>query len=92
VRRWDLLTGEPVGSPIQAHPGSATVLPMWVGDRAQLLTSGDDEVVRRWDALTGELLDEPAAGFGPVLLSIGGEQAIATGGPGGVRIARLSLT
>ncbi|BCJ73592.1 hypothetical protein CS0771_31360 [Catellatospora sp. IY07-71] len=92
VRRWDPLTGEPVGTPIQAHPGSATVLPLRVGDHAHLLTSGDDEVVRRWDALTGELLDEPAAGFGPVLLSIGGEQAIATGGRGGVRIARLRLT
>ncbi|MEU8078800.1 WD40 repeat domain-containing protein [Catellatospora citrea] len=92
VRRWDLLTGEPVGSPIQAHPGDATVLPLWAGGRAQLLTSGDDDVVRRWDALTGELLGEPAAGFDPVLLTISGEQTIATAGPGGVRITRLSLT
>ncbi len=92
VRRWDLLTGEPVGIPIQAHPGNATVLPLWVGGRAQLLTSGHDDVVRRWDALTGELLDEPAAGFDPVLLAIGEVQAIATAGPSGVRIARLNLT
>lgn len=92
VRRWDLLTGEPVGTPIQAHPRNATVLPLYVGGRAQLLTSGDDDVVRRWDALTGELLDEPAAGFNPLLLTIGGEQAIATAERGGVRIARLSLT
>lgn len=94
VRRWDPITGEAVGEPIRAHADYTTVLPLLVGGRAQLLTSSvrDGDVVRRWDALTGELLDEPTTGFGPVLLTVDGEQAIATAGPDGVRIAPPRLT
>ncbi|MEV0459618.1 WD40 repeat domain-containing protein [Catellatospora methionotrophica] len=94
VRRWDPLTGEAVGEPIQAHQDVTTVLPLLVNGRAQLLTSSDTPggVVRRWDALTGELLDEPATGFNPVLLTVCGEQVIATATPDGVRLAPLRLT
>lgn len=94
VRRWDPLTGEAVGKPIQAHRDHATVLPLLVGGRPQLLTSGvgPGDVVRRWDALTGELLDEPAPGFNPLLMTVHGEQVIATAGPDGVRVAPLRLT
>ncbi|GAA1390999.1 WD40 repeat domain-containing protein [Catellatospora chokoriensis] len=94
VRRWDPLTGEAVGGPIKAHQDHATVLPLLVDGRPQLLTSGigADDVVRRWDALTGELLDEPAPGFSPVVLTVDGEQLIATASPAGVRIGPLRLT
>jgi hypothetical protein len=63
-----------------------------VAGKPQLLTSGKDQVIRRWDAVTGELLDEPAAGFNPVLLTVGGTLAMAAGGPGGVVVGPLRLS
>jgi WD40 repeat protein len=92
VRRWDAVTGDPVGTAIKAHPEEATVLGVRIAGRPQLLTSGADQVIRRWDAVTGELLDEPGAGFNPVLLTVGGTRAIAAGGPGGLVVGPLRLS
>jgi hypothetical protein len=68
------------------------VLAVRIAGQPQLLTSGTDQVIRRWDAVTGELLDEPAARFNPVLLTVGGTLAVAAGGPGGLVVGPLQLS
>ena len=57
VRRWDGLTGEPVG---QALDHSGEVLAMAFSRDGRLLATGtDDKSVRIWDIATGKLIGQP---------------------------------
>jgi len=56
VRRWELLTGAPVGSPSTGHDGEVLSLG-WLrlrDGRVVVVSGGRDGTVRRWDASTGE--------------------------------------
>jgi WD40 repeat protein len=57
LRRWDTLTGRPLGDPIRAD--SRWVLSVAVTpDGEQIISGGGDGPVRRWDARTGAEVGE----------------------------------
>ncbi|MEV6346220.1 WD40 repeat domain-containing protein [Actinoplanes sp. NPDC051851] len=76
--RWDALTGEPVGVPVVVDSYAvAGLTPVLVNGRAELITTGADEVVQRWDATTGEQVGAPVPGRSATVLSRYGELNLA---------------
>ena len=59
VRRWNAITGAPVGDPMTGHTGSVNALVAWSGPDGPMLASGDDRTVRRWNATTGAPVGDP---------------------------------
>jgi WD40 repeat protein len=55
IRRWNALTGGPIGKPLEGHRDKVTSVVFGVIDSAPVIISGSwDNTVRRWDARTGE--------------------------------------
>jgi hypothetical protein len=64
VRRWDAVTGQPVGDPLAGHTRwvRAVACARLDDGRTLIISGGDDRVVRRWDAVTGQPVGDPLAG------------------------------
>ncbi len=69
VYRWDLVSGEPIGTPIQRPElawartsGLNCVAVLENGDRPVLVSGGTDGLVRRWDLVGGVEVGPPLAG------------------------------
>ena len=71
LQMWDLLTGEPVGSPVVgAGTVRRTVLGV-VGDRQTILaTTGDDAAVRLWNPFTGQVVGPALVGHVAVVNAV----------------------
>ena len=91
IRRWDVITGAPVGDPMTGHDGSVRALTPWAGpDGPMLASAGDDGTIRRWNATTGAPVGDPMTGHdgsvraltpwagpdGPMLASAGDDGTI----------------
>jgi WD40 repeat protein len=92
LRRWDAVTGAPVGPRVPTHYISQLTT-IQAAVTPQFMTADGDHRVRRWNAETGELLDEPLAGSsvaaaaqpdGTVLIAAGGKD-------GSIRIRRIAM-
>ncbi|MFI6079368.1 WD40 repeat domain-containing protein [Actinoplanes sp. NPDC051343] len=64
IGRWDVATGEPLGSPLAGHEGAVTAVAAFrtADGRAMIVSGGADRTVRRWDAESGEPLGPPLDG------------------------------
>jgi DNA-binding beta-propeller fold protein YncE len=61
VRRWDAVTGKPLGQPLTGHTGGVWSV-AYSPDGKQIVSGGGDNMVRRWDAATGKPLGQPLTG------------------------------
>jgi glycosyltransferase involved in cell wall biosynthesis len=88
VRRWDAVSGAPVGEPLTGHGGGVyAVAVARVGER-DLIVTGGGGMVRRWDAVSGAPVGEPLAGHGGgvyavAVARVGERDLIVTGGVDG---------
>ena len=70
VRRWDAVSGGPIGQPLIGQTGSAWSVTCTTSPEgsALVVSGGDDGELKRWDATTGDPVGRPIAGHsGPVL-------------------------
>ncbi|MGV9314659.1 WD40 repeat domain-containing protein [Streptomyces sp. NPDC003691] len=87
VRRWDLVTGAPVGVPATGIPDAYAVATAVVNGRPVAVTGGPAAVggyageLRRWDLITGQQTGAPLTGHGWAV------QAVATTVLGGRPVA-----
>ena len=64
LRRWDAVSGRPVGEPLRGHTGwvwAVSTVRLEDG-RTLIVSAGADRVLRRWDAVSGEPVGEPLRG------------------------------
>ncbi|MFD4264876.1 toll/interleukin-1 receptor domain-containing protein [Rhodococcus sp. NPDC058481] len=62
LRRFDALTGEPIGSPMRGHTSVMVSSVAVTGDGRFIVSGGADHELRFWDATTGEQVGEPLKG------------------------------
>jgi len=62
LRRFDALTGEPIGSPMRAHTSVMVSSITVTNDGRFIVSGGADQTLRFWDATTGEPVGEPLKG------------------------------
>ncbi|SFV87989.1 High-affnity carbon uptake protein Hat/HatR [hydrothermal vent metagenome] len=55
VRRWDMKTGQAIGSPLQGHSGWVNSVAISTDNRF-IVSAGNDGTVRRWDIKTQKYL------------------------------------
>ncbi|MDT2006701.1 hypothetical protein FXW78_22650 [Rhodococcus opacus] len=62
LRRFDALTGEPIGSPMRGHTSVMVSSITVTNDGRFIVSGGADQTLRFWDAATGEPVGEPLKG------------------------------
>ncbi|WP_370880939.1 WD40 repeat domain-containing protein [Streptomyces africanus] len=86
VRMWDLITGDPVGSPMAGHTGAIeAVACTYLDGRPVAVTVSRDESVRLWDLGTCRAIGAPMSGHSNRIravacLELDGRQVAVTGG------------
>ena len=83
AQRWDVLTGEAVGSPMLGHSNRGGVYCAAISrNGALIVTGGEDNMVRRWDGSTGEAIGKPMDGHSGCVYAVvisDDEKLIVTG-------------
>ncbi|NUQ01430.1 MAG: caspase family protein, partial [Armatimonadetes bacterium] len=69
TRRWDLVSGQAVGTPLSGHAAPVQCL-AFAPDGRTLATGSADHTVRLWDATTGQPRGEPLAGHTDRVLDV----------------------
>jgi WD40 repeat protein len=92
LRRWDLVTGAPIGEPLLAHTGGVSAVAVAEVDGRSMIVSagrGREGTLRRWDLATGAPIGEPrrahAGGVtGVAVGEVDGRSMIVSGSDDGV--------
>ncbi|WP_280408127.1 P-loop NTPase fold protein [Nocardia brasiliensis] len=85
IRRWDIDTGEAIGTPLTGHTGGVRALSLIEGS-THMVSAGADGTIRRWDIDTGQMIGSPLVGHtGPIwaLTLSSDEREIVSGGADG---------
>ena len=61
VMIWDVLTGAPIGSPLNGHTGRVTAV-AFSPDSKFVASGSTDRSVRLWDVQKGAIMGTPSAG------------------------------
>ncbi len=89
VRRWDVVTNQQVGEPLQGHTNRVNSV-AFSPDGKWIVSGSADGTLRRWDAVTGQVIGEPLKGHtgwvNSVVFSPDGRLIASGGGDGTVRL------
>ncbi len=78
VRRWDAISGEPIGEPLTGYHGPVTSTAIGVVNGRPMIVSGGGSL-QRWDAISGKPIGEPLMGRSVAIGVVDGRPIIVSG-------------
>jgi WD40 repeat protein len=69
LRIWDVLSGTPIGSPLQGHSRSVRSV-AYSPSGTRIVSGSADQTVRIWDAASGALIGDPLRGHSHDVMSV----------------------